>query len=354
MRPFEIPRGAREHARYVLRVAPHERAHWAALRGFVTVGFAAGALALEGRGDLSLFAVFGAFTCLYGRKLTHAARFTMQWRAALVFCVAVALGAAVGHAPARATLAIPLAAAVAAAVAWWAERHDWSPPGSTFVVFAFAATSALPMTPRLALEAIAVCAATAALSVGVGQVGRAAARWHRFRKGPDAPYPLTGYPSGRPVAGLHLARYAVAVILAGSAATLAGLGHPYWAMISAVVPLNVLDLHHQLARGIQRLLGTLLGVGLAGLVLSSGVRGLAAAVALALLFGLMELTMARNYGLSMVFLTPLALLQGTLMESAELPNLLRERAVESLVGVCLGMLTAWLLRSRGAGRRAPG
>ena len=72
---------------------------------------------------------------------------------------------------------------------------------------------------------------------------------------------------GRRVQLRRVARYAIGVLLAGSIAAALGIGHPYWAMVSAVVPISAGAFAAGLARGTQRILGTTLGVLLAAGVL---------------------------------------------------------------------------------------
>ena len=59
----------------------------------------------------------------------------------------------------------------------------------------------------------------------------------------------------------HVARSGIAVLLAGTGATAAGIGHPYWAMVSAVVPLGSPDFAQQVVRGAHRVAGTAVGLG---------------------------------------------------------------------------------------------
>ncbi|MGW4049381.1 FUSC family protein [Streptomyces sp. NPDC004779] len=129
--------------------------------------------------------------------------------------------------------------------------------------------------------------------------------------------------------------------LAGGAALALGLGHGYWAAVSAAAVLHSVDVRTAARRAVQRTLGTA-----AGLVLALAVLGLRPAPLLlvgtvvALEF-LLEYTVARNYGLGVAFLTPLALLLTELAAPAEeAGTLVADRALGSALGVLLALLCA--------------
>ena len=46
---------------------------------------------------------------------------------------------------------------------------------------------------------------------------------------------------------------------------------------------------------------------------------------------------ARNYGFAMIFVTPLALMMSTLVAPVPIGPLLRDRAIETLVGAAIGL-----------------
>jgi uncharacterized membrane protein YccC len=148
------------------------------------------------------------------------------------------------------------------------------------------------------------------------------------------------------VARLHVARTAGGVLLAGTVATASGIGHPYWAMVSAVVPLVARELRPQVVRGVQRLVGTLVGLGLAAALLAADLGGLAVIVVVVVLQATAELFVGRNYALALLAITPLALLMVHLASPVPAPVLLLDRGLETLIGVSVGLLVGWLTRSR--------
>ena len=164
----------------------------------------------------------------------------MQLTLAVLLTLSTVGGVVVGLSEHRAWLAVPLAAALAAGRARCSPTcRTGTRRGPLFLVFAFTACASLESRPRDVLVALVVAALSAAFAVLVGAAGAALRRDGR-------PAPRRRPPTRTAYAARwrwHVARSGVAVLLAGSAATAAGIGHPYWAMVSAVVPLG--------ARGLQ-------------------------------------------------------------------------------------------------------
>ncbi|MET3947608.1 putative membrane protein [Arthrobacter sp. UYCu512] len=121
--------------------------------------------------------------------------------------------------------------------------------------------------------------------------------------------------------------------LAGTLATLVGqllgVGHNYWAMVAAVVPLVGHTTRHRVSRGLQRIVGTAIGlVLLAGILLLQPAPWQTVLVIAACQFGA-EMFIARHYGLAQIFVTPLALLSTLLVAPSAPGILLRDRIIEN-------------------------
>jgi len=127
----------------------------------------------------------------------------------------------------------------------------------------------------------------------------------------------------------------------GAVALGLGLGHGYWAALSAAAVLHSVDVRTATRRAVQRTLGTAAGLVLAVAVLGLRPGPLALAGTVVALELLLEYAVARNYGLGVVFLTPLALLLTELAAPAEPTGaLVLDRAAGSLLGVLLALLCA--------------
>ena len=134
------------------------------------------------------------------------------------------------------------------------------------------------------------------------------------------------------------------VLIAGVVATSAGIGRPYWAMVSAVVPLVARDLSAQLTRGLHRVVGTGLGLLVAGALFELDLGGLALVLVVAALQACAELFVGRNYALALVFVTPLALLMVHLVVPVPTSELLTDRGLETVIGVVVGIAVGWVSR----------
>ena len=147
-------------------------------------------------------------------------------------------------------------------------------------------------------------------------------------------------------------RYVVALSISGAIATSLGWQHPYWAMVASVVVLSGPDLASRLVRGLQRVLGTLLGVGVAAAVLAwAPHQGVGAVLVIAALQVLAELFVGRNYALALLFITPLALMMGQLVAPSPAGPLLRDRLLETVLGAFVAMAVLLLVPDRLPRRR---
>ncbi|WP_245644484.1 FUSC family protein [Nocardioides jensenii] len=331
----------RDLTRSALRVGPHNGAHRVALRAGLSVLVPLLVLWSMGHLDWSIYAAFGAFTSLYGRQRGGRGRAQLQVTLAVALTASVALGVVVGISPHRAWLAVPVAGLVAGIGSWFSDLEDWHPPGPLFMIFAFAAVASIPAQVEDLGAAVLVAGGSALFAVGVGSAGSA---WRAVRR--PSGRASAWHPRHPSAARRHVARSVIGVLVAGAVATGIGIGHPYWAMVSAVVPLAAKDLFPQLVRGLQRVVGTGLGLLTAGLLLALEPRGLVLILVVVVLQVGAELLVGRNYALALVVITPLALLMVHLAAPTPTRTLLFDRGVETVIGVVIGILTGYLTRDR--------
>jgi uncharacterized membrane protein YccC len=143
-------------------------------------------------------------------------------------------------------------------------------------------------------------------------------------------------------------RVGIAVVIAGFVAAAAGVEHSYWAMAAAVLVLHQgFDWIRTLQQGIERLLGTWLGLALTGVVLAAHPQGLWLVLVIGLLVFTIEMLEVRNYALAVVFITAIAL---TIASGGHLvsniADLLIARGVDTLIGVAVGV-AVYLATTRG-------
>ncbi|MGW2566328.1 FUSC family protein [Streptomyces sp. NPDC001537] len=146
-------------------------------------------------------------------------------------------------------------------------------------------------------------------------------------------------------------RTALGCALAGYAALALGTGRPYWALVTAA-SLYQANLALTWSRGIQRVVGNLVGVLLFAAVVPLAHLGPAALVLCCLAFNFgAEALMGRNYWLGSVCVTPMALLITEFTRFQEPGELITERVTDTLVGALVGFLAAVAVTNRRAGDR---
>ncbi|MFC9157950.1 FUSC family protein [Streptomyces bauhiniae] len=157
---------------------------------------------------------------------------------------------------------------------------------------------------------------------------------------------VRGRPGGhKPVSVLLVPalRMVLGTLVAGGAALALGLGHGYWAAISAAAVLHSVNVRTTVQRAVQRTLGTALGLMIALGVLAGHPAPVLLALVIVALEFLMEYMVVRNYGLGVVFLTPLALLLSDLADPESPEELIVDRGLGSLLGIVIGLVCALLV-----------
>jgi Fusaric acid resistance protein-like len=317
---------------------------WLAVRAGVSVLVPLLLLVTIDHVDWTLYATFGAFTSLYGRKRDDFPRVVRQGLAGLGLVACVTLGSLVAISDAREWLAIPVAAVIAVVASYVSAYRQLIPSGSLFQVFGFAAVASVPAGASDLVPAVVVSSASALFAVVVGSLGALVrrARHVTVEHGPE--HPIGG---AHPGVRLYAIQSGVGVAAAGTIATASGIGRPYWAMISAVVPLMAFDFTSQLVRGLHRVIGTFIGLGVAWLLLEIDLPAAAIVTAVAALQMATELLVGRNYALALVCITPLALLIVHLAAPViPIHELLADRGLETVIGVSIGLLVGYVTKPR--------
>ncbi|MFK3677567.1 FUSC family protein [Microbacterium sp. NPDC090218] len=317
----------------VLRVEPHRGDHRVALRAAVSVAVPLLVLWMLGRLDLSIYASFGAFAALYGRHDVFRDRIRMQASAGGVILASMLVGTALAVIAAPAAVSILVVAIIAFAVTLLAYTMRWHPPGPLFPVFAVGACATIPATVASFGDVLVVGGPSVLFGLAV------TALIGILTRSTNAVAPKPPQPVG-PIAWEMAVSVAIAIAGAGVAGLLIMDSHWYWAAVGAVAAVSGPQLNARVIRGVQRLIGTLLGVLVAAGVLALDLPPLAVIALVVVLQASAELFVGRNYGIAMVFITPLALLMVHLAAPTPVDVLLQDRAIETVIGVTVGTLVA--------------
>lgn len=141
-------------------------------------------------------------------------------------------------------------------------------------------------------------------------------------------------------------KVAIASIITVIISVSLGFDRPDWGAVSALLVLQWGPDHIPgTVKGIQRMIGSILGVGLFTLIHFFGVQGWSLLIVLAICQFCAEIFIARNYALCLVFSTPLALLMGNSAGRA-LGDIVTARFAEIFISVAVAMLVLWFFKPR--------
>lgn len=340
--------------RDIYRFKPIRGTWTVAMRATLSIIIPLSIMYLADRLDLALFAAFTAMASLFGRDETLPTRLRMQLEAGVSLIIATLLGIGVGLSPAREWIAIPVIAAFATIFAIIAHKRSWHPGGAIFQVFAVGALSSSERTPADFMPASLISVSALALVLLLTYAGARASHilQRLVSQQPQRWIGTKRNHSSRPLHGpewpwYHYAvRYGLGIGLAGTIATALGIGHPYWAMVSVTVPLAAASTGGRTLRGIQRVLGTLVGVLVTWAVLSFNPSPMMLIIVIGIAQAGAEIFVGRNYGFALLFITPLALCMVQLGHPMPVEQLIADRAIETVLGVSVGLTITLLTNER--------
>jgi len=316
----------------LMRVGPNGGAHRVALRLAISALAPVVVLHASGHPEWSAHALLVSTVAVYGRQRPPWVRLRIQCEVALPQVLSVVGGAALAVVRPAPWLLVVVVAVVSAACATVADLRRWNPPGALFFLFAFAVEASAPNVESTGVVvALAVAMGSAAVVLAVTVLDA------RFAHPSDAMTSIPDRAPGRVVAAQAVACL-VAALVAGQTAVALGLDRPYWAMVSAVVPIVGTATLAQVARASHRLIGTLAGIVPAVLLFQLPLSGLWLSVVLVALMAGTEMLVTRNYACALFFLTPMTIGMALTQPGSSLPVLLADRALETVLGVATALV----------------
>ncbi|QGQ20190.1 FUSC family protein [Cellulomonas sp. JZ18] len=302
------------------------------------------------------FAMFAAFTAIYGRAEPYRRRVVTVTAVALLMTAAMAAGTALGllDAPVWAAavgLVVVLVAGVC--VIGWLQGV---PPQPIFPVFAYLTLLQVPLAPHELPRVAAITLGSVAWAWGVSLVGYVVRAVLGARL-PGLFAPL-GRGAGRTAAVLRdpaLWRSAALVVLgaltAGAVGTALRLPHVAWAVVAVVATLPAYGRPPDAWRSVRRLVGTVAGALVAGALLAAEPPVAVVVAVVVVCAAGAEVVMARSYALGLAFVTPVALLAVHLSAPGDPTALAVDRVVETALGAAVSLALLGAARLA-AGRRA--
>jgi len=150
-------------------------------------------------------------------------------------------------------------------------------------------------------------------------------------------------------------RFGAITMIAAIFAYQAELARSYWVPLSCVAVMSGATLVATFHRAIQRGLGTLLGIMIAGLILATHPTGYMIIFFILLLTFITELFIVKNYGLAALFFTPNALLmaESTSQGSFSFSYFASARMIDVIIGIAIGLIGVWLVGRKSASSLLP-
>ena len=312
----------------------------------VAVGVPLAAFTLAGHQTHGLIAVLGAFTALYCANLPPKDRLV-----ALPFVGAGFVGASVlgvlGSGNAWLTIAsLILVAIIASSIAF---RSGLGPPGPMqFVLVAgISSHAAAPanlggasLNGPLVASLVGFGAISAYLLVIAPLVLPSVRRREGKPAGPSAAFSWA--PLDQETAVI-MARVVAAVAIAGMVSWPLGVNRAYWVIMVAGAILHARHVRRlTVVRTVQRVLGTVVGAAAFAVFVALQPIGLWLVATVTLLqFGI-EVVVGRNYGLALIFITPLALMISSVVGPDTPLSLAGERIGDTLLGALIALVVLWI------------
>lgn len=351
----------RDDLRHLFMLRPSPVRWPIGLQAGIAVGAPVLVFSLLGLESLGVMASMGAFVALYGAAMSRVRRAAVLPFVVLGLSASAAVGASTSWSLPLGLLGLFVVTAVAAVLCLGTRI---GPPGPVF--FALIAGVSGYLTAPAGIGGVGRDPVTVVGMVAVGsmfaylvQIAPLAVPGYRSK---DLARYREEAPHSRPRFLLNDESIAIAarvIIVAGIAVLVSaplGIDRAYWVVVAGVaVVQNVVHLRLTALRAAHRVLGTLVGVAVYALVAFAEPRGALLALVLAALQFSVELLVTRNYGLALTLITPLALIISTYGAGTDVGAIVRERALDTVLGagIAVAVILVAVARRRIRSRRHP-
>lgn len=262
----------------------------------------------------------------------------MAWGFAMSLCFA--LGLIAQQMP---ILRLPVFSIVAFGVVVLGRYYRQPPPAGLFVMMACAIALFIP------LPLTQVLPATGMVMLGSGFAMLMGLLYSLFLLAtrPTQPTPVYKYePDTISESMIVTAFVSLALLLA----LMFEMPNPYWAAVSCFIIIQGIHLRTIWIKQLHRLLGTMVGIGLASAMLSWGLSMWGVATALLLMMFFIESLIDRHYGMAVIFITPLTVFiaeygSGLPLAPDMYSEVIRARLLDTLLGCMVGLSGGLVMHS---------
>jgi uncharacterized membrane protein YccC len=221
------------------------------------------------------------------------------------------------------------------------RRVALPPPGSFFFILVACLGGTLPYDPDLtATRTVTLLAGSvsACLLAAIYSFGQR--RWFQ----PEAI--TTASPPDFRIHAIIIESTVIGLFIGGSYlfALLIELERPYWVPVSCAAIMQGASFRAVWHRNVHRIVGTVFGLGLAWLIFSLSPNSWALAAIVTALSFVIEALVRRNYGLAVIFITPLTVIFAEAsMASNAVNQLMLTRLADIVLGCSIGFVGGWLI-----------
>ncbi len=215
------------------------------------------------------------------------------------------------------------------------------PPGSFFFILVACLGRTLPFDLSLAPERVGILlfgtmgACVLALAYSIG-------RTYVLNRALDTP----PGPPDRNINAIILESSVIGIFIGGSYlfALLIGLDNPYWAPVSCAAIMQGASFRLVWQRNVHRVVGTVIGMGLAWIILSLSPGVWMLVLIITGLSFIIESLITRNYGLAVIFITPLTVIFADSTVAVGAPDtLILSRLIDIVLGSSFGFVGGWVI-----------
>lgn len=263
-------------------------------------------------------------------KLPYRLVTVMAWGFAMSLCFA--LGLMAQHIPA---LILPIFTLMAFGIIIFGRYYRQPPPAGLFVLMAGAIALFIP----LPLEDVMPAIGLVMLGSGFALVVSLLYSLFLLATRPSTPTPTYRYEPDTITESIIVAGF---VSLALFITLVLDLSNPYWAAVSCFLIIQGIHLRTVWIKQIHRLLGTMVGTGLAGWMLSWGLSIWGVALMFMVMMLFIEHLVDRHYGLAVIFITPLTIFiaeygSGLPFSEQAYQVVMRARLYDTAIGCLVGL-----------------
>lgn len=263
-------------------------------------------------------------------KLSYRLVTVMAWSFAMSLCFA--LGLIAQQIP---ILKLPIFTLMAFGIVIFGRYYRQPPPAGLFVMMAGAIALFMPMS----LENIIPATGLVMLGSGFSFIMALLYSLFLLATRPSTPTPTYSYEPDTISESVIVAGFVSLTLLIALALQ---LSNPYWAAVSCFLIIQGIHLRTMWIKQIHRLLGTIVGVVLAGWMLSWGLSIWGVALTVLIMMLCIENLVDRHYGLAVIFITPLTIFiaeygSGLPFSEQAYQTVIRARLFDTVIGCLIGL-----------------